>query len=43
MVVVYCFWLAKNDSIPAALRNETSYSELSPPAIIAIFRFILTQ
>ena len=31
----------KNDSMPAALRSDTSYSELSPPAIMAIFRFML--
>ena len=29
--------------MPAALRNETPYSELSPPAMIAILRFIFTK
>ena len=26
MVVVYCCWSARKDSMPAALRNDTSYS-----------------
>jgi hypothetical protein len=29
--------------MPAALRSETPYSELSPPAMIAIFRFIYSS
>ena len=39
MVMSYCSW-QRNDSMPAALRNETPYSELSPPAMMAILFFI---